>query len=138
MGALVESNNVAIGAKGAELMVEMAERLGLTLEELNVLEIVGDLATSAGQERHEGFSTKAAELGLNVVFEASAYWDAAEANAAVLDAFQAHPEINAIYMASGAAYYSDVESAFKSMGKLIPRDQEGHILLISTDGPRNH
>ncbi|GAG71411.1 unnamed protein product, partial [marine sediment metagenome] len=38
------------------------------------------------------------------------------------------------YMASGCAYYSGVESAFKSMGKLIPRDEEGHILLISTDG----
>ena len=132
--ALVESNNVAIGVKGAELMVEMAEKLGLKVEELKVLEIVGDLTTSAGQERHEGFSSKAAELGLNIVLEAPAYWDTAKANAAVLDAFQVHPEINAMYMASGCAYYSGVASALKSMGKLVPREQEGHILLISTDG----
>jgi ribose transport system substrate-binding protein len=132
--ALVESNNVKIGETGADLMKEMAEELGIEIADLKVLEVVGDLATSAGVERHEGFSTKASEYNFNIVQEVAGYWDSEKANAGVLDAFQAIPEINAIYMASGCAYYSGVESALKSLGNLIVRGEEGHILLISTDG----
>jgi ABC-type sugar transport system substrate-binding protein len=106
----------------------------VALEDLQVLELLGDLATSAGQERHEGFSTKAEELGLNVTAELPTYWDSEKANAAVLDAFQANPDINAIYMASGCAMYAGVESALISLDKFVPQGEEGHIILISTDG----
>ena len=132
--ALVESNNVEIGAMGAQLLKEAAEKNGLALEDLNVLELLGDLATSAGQERHEGFSGNAAELGVPVGAELPTYWDSEKANAAVLDGFQANPDINAIYMASGCAMYSGVESALRSMDKFKEVGEEGHIILISTDG----
>ncbi|MBN1266472.1 MAG: sugar ABC transporter substrate-binding protein, partial [Anaerolineales bacterium] len=132
--ALVESNNVEIGAKGAELMAEVAANYGVAIEDLVVLELLGDLATSAGQERHEGFSTTAEELGINVVAELPTNWSAEQANAAVLDAFQANPDINAIYMASGCAMFSGVDPAMESLGKWVPVGQEGHIIIISTDG----
>ena len=132
--ALVESNNVEIGAKGADLMASVAEKDGVALSDLVVLELLGDLATSAGQERHEGFSTKAKELGLKVVAELPTNWNAEKANAAILDAFQAHPDINAIYIASGCALFSGVDPAMESLGKWVPAGQEGHIIFISTDG----
>ncbi|NMB90402.1 MAG: sugar ABC transporter substrate-binding protein [Chloroflexi bacterium] len=132
--ALVESNNVEIGQKGADLMAEVAQEYGVDVADLKVLELLGDLATSAGQERHEGFSTTAAELGINVVAELPTNWSAEKANAAVLDGFQAHPDINAIYMASGCAMYSGVESAMRSLNKFFPGDDANHIILISTDG----
>jgi ribose transport system substrate-binding protein len=132
--ALVESNNVEIGAKGAELMAEVAAKQGVALEDLVVLELLGDLATSAGKERHEGFSTKAKELGLNVVAELPTNWNAEKANAAILDAFQAHPDINAIYIASGCALFSGVDPAMESLGKWVPAGEPGHIIFISTDG----
>jgi len=132
--ALIESDNVKIGAKGAELMAAVAEKYGVPLSDLKVLELLGDLATSAGQERHQGFSTKAKELGLNVVAELPTYWSAEKANAAILDAFQAHPDINAIYIASGCALFAGVDSAMESLGKWKPAGQEGHIIFISTDG----
>lgn len=132
--ALVESNNVEIGAKGADLMVEVAEKSGIALEDLVVLEIMGNLATSAGKERHEGFTTRAEELGLEIAVQLAANWSAEEANAVVLDAFQANPDINAIYNASGCAHHSGVEPALISIDKWIPAGEEGHIILISTDG----
>jgi ABC-type sugar transport system substrate-binding protein len=132
--ALVESNNVEIGRTGAELMAAVAKEQGVPIEDLKVLELLGDLATSAGQERHEGFSARAKELGINVVAELPTYWQADKANAAVLDAFAANPDINAIYMASGCAMFSGVESAMRSLGNYIPRGEPGHIILISTDG----
>lgn len=132
--ALVESNNVEIGAKGAELMAEVAAKYGVAIEDLVVLELLGDLATSAGQERHEGFSTTAQELGINVVAELPTNWNAETANAAILDAFQAHPDINAIYIASGCALFSGVDPAMESLGKWVPVGEDGHIIFISTDG----
>lgn len=132
--ALVESNNVEVGKTAANLMLDAADQAGVAVEDLKVLELLGDLATSAGQERHEGFSGEASSLGMNVVAELPTNWDAEKANAAVLDGFQANPDINAIYMASGCAMYAGVESALKSLDKLIPAGQEGHIILISTDG----
>jgi len=134
VAALVESNNVEIGRTGADLMAEVADEFGVAIEDLKILELLGDLATSAGQERHEGFSTRGQELGFNVVAELPTYWQADKANAAVLDAFAANPDINAIYMASGCAMYTGVESAMRSLGNFIPRDEVGHIMLISTDG----
>lgn len=132
--ALVESNNVEIGRTGADLMAEVAQEYGVAIQDLRILELLGDLATSAGQERHEGFSSRAAELGFNIVAQLPTYWQADKANAAVLDGFSAHPEINAIYMASGCAMYTGVESAMRSLGNFIPAGQPGHIILISTDG----
>lgn len=132
--ALVESNNVEIGAKGAELMKDVAEQYGVAIEDLRVLELLGDLATSAGQERHEGFSSAAREYGFDVVAELPTNFNAEIANAAILDAFQAHPEINAIYIASGCAMFSGVDPAMESLGKWVPTGEEGHIIFISTDG----
>lgn len=134
LDGLVESDNVAHGAGGADLMAEAAEKAGLQVSDLKILELLGDLATSAGVERHEGFSTRAKELGLNIVAEFDAKWDPAKANAVVLDAFQVHPDINAIFMPSGCAYYAGVESALKSLDKWYPFGEPGHILITSVDG----
>lgn len=132
--ALVESNNVAIGRGGADLMVQAAENLDVPVEELRVLELLGDMATSAAVERHEGFSEAAGEYGITIVQEGATNWDPAQANAAVLDAFQANPDINAIYMASGCAMYTGVRSALETIGRLHTRNEEGHVILISSDG----
>ena len=132
--ALVESNNVAIGTTGADLMQQAAKAQNKPISGLKVLELLGDMTTSAAVERHQGFADEATKLGLNVIAQGSTYWDPAKANAAVLDAFQAHPDINAIYMASGCAMYSGVAPALKSLNKLIPRGTDGHIILISSDG----
>jgi ABC-type sugar transport system substrate-binding protein len=134
LAALVESDNVAHGAKGADLMAEAAAKAGIKLSDLKVLELWGDQATSAGVERHQGFSTRAKELGINIVAQFDAKWDPAKANAAVLDAFAAHPDINAIFMPSGCAYYAGVESALKSLGKWHRFGEPGHILITSVDG----
>jgi len=99
-----------------------------------VLELLGDMNTSSAVERHEGFSTRAKELGINVVTELPTYWEPDKANAAVLDGFQANPDINAIFMASGCAMFSGVKSALESLGKWHSRDEPGHILLIGVDG----
>ena len=132
--ALVESDNVAHGRVGAELIAEAAQKAGLDIADLKVLELLGAQTTSAGLERHQGFADKAAELGMDVVASLPTEWQADRAYASTLDAFQANPDINAIFMASDIAMYTGVESALDQMGRLIPIGQEGHIIVTGVDG----
>lgn len=132
--ALVESDNVAHGRVGAELIAEAAEEAGMAISDLRVLELLGDQTTSAGVERHEGFAEKAEELGMDVVASLPTEWQADQAYSATLDAFQSNSDINAIFMASDIAMYSGVESALDQMDKLVPIGEEGHIIVTGVDG----
>ncbi len=131
---LAESDNTAHGAKAADLMKEAADKAGIPVSELKVLELMGAQATTAGLERHNGFSTRAQELGINIIASLPAEWKMDLAYNAVMDAFQAHDDINAIYVPSDNALYSGVESALLQLGKLTEIGQEGHIIITTTDG----
>lgn len=134
LAGLVASDNVEIGATAADLLVEAAEEQDVAVEDLRVIELLGDLASESGQDRHEGFATRAEEIGVEVVAELPTNWDDSQANAAVLDGLTAHPDANAIFMASGCAMYTGVQSALRSQDRLHPRGEDGHIILISVDG----
>ena len=131
---LAESDNVAHGAAAADLMAEVAEKSGIAVEDLIVLELLGTQSATAGLERHQGFSDRAKELGINIVASLPTEFKNDNAYNAVLDAFQAHPDINAIFVPSDNACYSGVEAALTQLGKLKPVGDEGHILITSVDG----
>lgn len=132
--ALVESDNVAHGRAGADLMVQAAERMGMDVSDLVVLELLGDQATTSGVERHEGFTARAAELGIEIVAQLPTMWQSDRAYNATLDAFQANPEINAIFEASDIAMHSGVEAALRQIGRLEPVGTDGHVIITAVDG----
>jgi ABC-type sugar transport system substrate-binding protein len=131
---LAESDNTMHGAKGADLMKEAAEKAGQKVEDLIVLELLGTQSATAGLERHNGFSTRAQELGITIVSSLPTEFKNDNAFNAVLDAFQANPKINAIFVPSDNACYSGVESALQQLGKLLPMGDPGHILITTVDG----
>lgn len=51
-----------------------------------------------------------------------------------MDAFQANPNINAIFVPSDNACYSGTESALAQLNKLHAAGEEGHILITTVDG----
>lgn len=134
LSGLAESNNVAHGAAAADLLLEQAQAAGLTAGDLVVLELLGAQATTAGLERHQGFSERAAELGINIVASLPTEFKNELAYNCVLDAFSANPDINAIYIPSDNACYAGTESALSQLGKLLPVGEEGHIMIVSVDG----
>lgn len=134
LAGLAESDNVAHGAKAAELLKESADKLGIPVSSLQVLELWGSQQTTAGLQRHQGFETKAKELGIPIVAQLPTDFKADIAYNAVLDAFQANARINAIYIPSDNALYQGVEAALKQLGKLIPTGEPGHILITTVDG----
>lgn len=131
---VVTSNDIAIGKTGADLLAQAAQQANIPVANLKVFDLMGDQSTSAGVGRYDGFSQEAKTLGLNVVADVDAKWDTAKGNAAILDAFQAHPDINAIYMASGCAYYPGVASALTSLNKLYKIGEPQHVIVIASDG----
>ena len=131
---LAESDNVAHGSAAADLMAEVAEKSGIDVGNLVVLELLGTQSATAGLERHQGFSSRAEELGIQIVASLPTEFKNDNAYNAVLDAFQAHPDINAIFVPSDNACYSGTESALSQLGKLFKVGEEGHILITSVDG----
>lgn len=131
---LAESDNTSHGAAAADLMKEVAEKSDMKVSDLIVLELLGTQSATAGLERHNGFSDRAKELGINIVSSLPTDFKNDNAYNAVLDAFQANPNINAIFIPSDNALYSGVESALLQLGKLIPSGEKGHILITTVDG----
>ncbi len=87
LAALVESDNVAHGVGAANLMAEAASKAGIKVEDLRILELLGDQSTSSGVERHEGFTNRAKELGMTVVKSLPTLWQNDRAYNSTLDAF---------------------------------------------------
>jgi ABC-type sugar transport system substrate-binding protein len=134
LAGLAESDNDAHGAKAAELLKEAADKNGIRIEDLQILELWGSQQTTAGLQRHQGFERKAKELGLPIAAQLPTDFKADIAYNAVLDAFQANSKINAIYIPSDNAIYQGVEAALKQLNKLIPVGEEGHVIITSVDG----
>lgn len=131
---LAESDNTAHGAAAADLMAEMAKESGMKTEDLVVLELLGTQSATAGLERHQGFSGRAQELGINIAASLPTEFKNDNAYNAVMDAFQANPDINAIFVPSDNACYSGTESALAQLNKLHAAGEEGHILITTVDG----
>lgn len=131
---LAESDNTAHGAAAADLMAEMAKESGIETKDLVVLELLGTQSATAGLERHQGFSGRAQELGINIVASLPTEFKNDNAYNAVMDAFQANPDINAIFVPSDNACYSGTESALAQLNKLHAAGEEGHILITTVDG----
>lgn len=132
--ALIESDNATHGSQAADLILKAAEAQGKSASDLVVLELLGDQASSSGVERHDGFTKRCNELGITIATSLPTHWQADEAYSSTLDAFQANPNINAIFEASDIAMHSGVISALSQLGKKAPAGEEGHIIITSVDG----
>jgi ABC-type sugar transport system substrate-binding protein len=133
VAAVVESDNIECGRLSARLM---AQAVGD--KTVKVLVLQGDMATSAGLERHEGFMEEVKKYpNLQVVSVLPAYWKPEVANAATMDAFQAHPDIGAIYLPSDNLYTETVLAALKQLDKLYPVGDPRHVVIVGVDGGPN-
>lgn len=132
--AACESNNISCGYDGGVQLVEAAKKAGMAVSDLKVLELQGDLASTSGLERSQGFQQAAKELGFSIVSSLPTYWQTDTAYNAALDALQANPDINAIYLASDGVMADAVLSALEQVNKLFKVGEDGHIIVVTVDG----
>lgn len=132
--AVNQADNVQCGYQGAVTLVEQAKEQGIDVADLKVLELMGDLSSTSGLERSQGFQQAAEELGFEIVSSLPTYWQSDTAYNATLDAFQASPDINAIYCASDGVMADSVINALDQMQLLKKKGEDGHIIITTVDG----
>ncbi|MDR1481434.1 MAG: sugar ABC transporter substrate-binding protein [Synergistaceae bacterium] len=132
--AVCQSDNYEFGVEGARQIVAAAEKAGKKAADLKVLELQGDLASTSGLLRSQGFQKTAGDLGLKIVSSLPTYWRTDTASNAALDALQANPDINAVFLASDGVMGDAVINAFDQVGRLFPTGDEKHIIVTAVDG----
>lgn len=94
---------------------------------------LGDMASTIGHQRQDGFVNKAKELGnIEVLAATECKWDPTMAYTAVMDMLTAHPEANVIYNCADCQD-SGIIQALQELGRLVPAGEEGHVTIVSID-----
>lgn len=134
-----EAKSVAVVADNPKLtqetvafMVEQARKKG---RKHKALVILGDLGDINAIGRRDGFEAaiKGHEDVVEVVARVPSEWNQEKAQAGVVNALQAHPDISFIFTSSDFLFPSIV-SALKAAGKYRKIGEDGHVILGGFDG----
>lgn len=126
---VVRSNSVQMGKEACEAVGKALGGKGV------VLELQGDLATTAGRERTNGFETcmKSEFSGIKVNSQPT-NWKTEKAVAAAQTIVSSTPDLGAIYMQSDSVMLAGVLSVLKGADKMTKVGENKHIFLVTIDG----
>ena len=130
--AAVVADNFALTRQTVSHLIEKARATGA---KHSALLILGDLGDINAVGRRDGFdaAVKGNESVVEVVARVPSEWNQEKAQAGVVNALQAHPEIDFIFTSSDFLLPSIV-SALKSAGKYKKTGEAGHVWLGGFDG----
>jgi len=112
-----------------EHFVKVAEDAG---EHLYIYELWGMRSQELEQERHRGFRKPVDQCDLITVTESpDCQWSDEIAAGLVMDAFTAHPELNALYCHGGGG--TGAIEGLKAIGRLVPPGEPGHVITAFND-----
>ena len=128
----VVADNYALSKATVEYMIEQARKTG---KKHKAMVLVGDLGDMNAIGRRKGFhdAVKTAPDVVEVVAEIPTEWNQEKAQAGVVNALQANPDISFLFTSSDFLFPSIV-SALKAAGKYKKIGEEGHVILGGFDG----
>lgn len=127
----VRADNVAMGKSACEQIGKLTGDSGV------VLELQGDLGTSSGADRHQGFADCMAASFPNVeIIAKPTDWKSAQA-ADQAQTVLSTTDVNAVFLASDAVMLDSVSNQMQNLSKWVPAGQDGHIGLVTIDGGAN-
>ncbi len=128
----IVADNFAITKATVDYMCQQAKKSG---KKYKGIILVGDLGDINAIGRRDGFeeAVKAHADVLQVVGRIPTEWNQEKAQAGVVNALQANPDINFIFTSSDFLFPSII-SALKGAGKYKKIGEEGHVLLGGFDG----
>lgn len=128
----VVADNFALTKETVTYMIGEAKRTG---RKHKAMLLIGDLGDINAIGRRDGFeaAAKAAPDVLDVVARVPTEWNQEKAQAGVVNALQANPDISFIFTSSDFLFPSIV-SALKSTGKYKKVGEPGHVILGGFDG----
>ncbi len=93
-----------------------------------------DPSVDSVEDRYQGFMFEVSQWpNLKVVAAPNLGMDVGKAFDATINAFQANPNINVIFL-PGEPWLSGTISALKQLGKWFPYDDPNHIMMVGVDG----
>ncbi|MBI4324887.1 MAG: sugar ABC transporter substrate-binding protein [Chloroflexi bacterium] len=130
--AAVVADNFALTKETVAYMIGAAKKTG---KKHQALVLIGDLGDINAIGRRDGFDAAAREAPavLEVVSRVPTEWNQEKAQAGVVNALQAKPDISFIFTSSDFLFPSIV-SALKSAGKYKKIGEPGHVILGGFDG----
>lgn len=128
----VQADNFNLAKETVAFMVEQARKTG---QKHKAMIVMGDLGDINAIGRRDGFDAaiKGNEDIIEVVARVPSEWNQEKAQAGVVNALQAHPDISFIFTSSDFLLPSIV-SAMKSAGKYKKIGEPGHVILGGFDG----
>jgi ABC-type sugar transport system substrate-binding protein len=128
----VVADNFAITKATVEAMIEQARKAG---GKHKAMVLIGDLGDANAVGRRDGFNAAVKDHSdlIQVVAEVPTEWNQEKAQAGVVNALQANPDISFVFTSSDFLFPSIV-SALKSAGKYRKIGEEGHVILGGFDG----
>jgi ribose transport system substrate-binding protein len=126
---VVRSNSVQMGEEACKAIGKALGGKGV------VLELQGDLATTAGRERTKGFeSCMKSEFAAIKVNAQPTNWKTEKAVAAAQTVISSTPDLGAIYMQSDSVMLAGVLNVLKNTDKMTKVGEAKHIFLVTIDG----
>jgi ABC-type sugar transport system substrate-binding protein len=128
----VVADNFALTRETVTAMIGEAKKAG---RKHKAMILIGDLGDINAIGRRDGFDAAAKEAPetLEVVARVPTEWNQEKAQAGVVNALQANPDISFIFTSSDFLFPSIV-SALKSAGKYKKVNEPGHVILGGFDG----
>lgn len=103
---------------------------------ITILELIGALNDQNGIDRSLGFREGIAGLENVTIIEVPTDWDSARALSGTQNAFQANPDITAVFAATDT-HIPAVETVLTDLGRLVPAGEEGHVIITGVNGSRD-
>ncbi len=131
----VVADNFTLSKQTGEYLIQQAKSFD---KPVKAMILIGDLADSNAIQRRDGFETAVNEANatgaeIEIVARIPTEWNQEKAQAGVVNALTATPDIRLIFTSSDFLLPSIV-SALQAVGKYHPTGKPGHIILGGFDG----
>jgi ribose transport system substrate-binding protein len=133
----LETDNVALGREGAQFIAaQLKKRYGKV--QGNVVNLIGLLGTTAGDDRDKGFSDEfnkiaAENSGLKLVARQEAQFDQEKAFNLMSQIMAANAQIDAVFNGNDDNAVGALR-AIRQASRNVPLDDPKHIIIIGIDG----
>lgn len=102
------------------------------IEDIYAINVSGSLSDENTINRNNGFEQACDEYGVTLVQTIVTEWDAATGQSGLSASLKAHPEINAVFVASDFIL-SGVQAALEEAGRWAPSGDANHMWLAGQD-----
>jgi inositol transport system substrate-binding protein len=128
----VVADNFALTKETVAYLVSEARKGG---RKAKAIVLIGDLGDINAVGRRDGFDAAVAEAGgaVEVVARVPTEWNQEKAQAGLVNALQAHPDVDLVF-ASSDFLFPSVVSALQGAGRYRKVGEPGHVVLGGFDG----